>query len=281
MKAQIVAALLLVGGSAPAWAAGYNELNAGISYLNQGRYADAVTWLDKAIAGDDLLPDQLHVAHVDRGRAHARLRNPEKAISDFSAALAIRPGEVLTLTERAFAFVAVNQADKALSDLSMLQAKRPNDVYLNFELGLVNWQLDRYEQARAAFERASNDSGQAYAWLWLQIANIKQSKPATPFRGPKFSVAGMHMRGNLKIGWPDAIISYYGGDGNEADVLQAAKDAGETAGVVCEANFYLAQLRILRGDEPGARPMMERAAKDCPEEYIEYRMAHFEAARLK
>ena len=44
MKKIAFAAVLLVAATASSFAGGYDDLNIGISYLNLGRYDDAVTW---------------------------------------------------------------------------------------------------------------------------------------------------------------------------------------------------------------------------------------------
>jgi hypothetical protein len=69
MKKTTLAMLVLAASTMQAVGAGYGLLNFGIDYFNQERYADAVTWFDKAISSGDLTSDQLHVAHLDRGIA--------------------------------------------------------------------------------------------------------------------------------------------------------------------------------------------------------------------
>jgi lipoprotein NlpI len=264
----------------PAICAGYDNLNVGIDYLNQGRDADAITWLDKALAAADLVPDQVAVARMDRGIAYTNSGEPQKAIADFTAALAIRPGDFILLSDRSFAYVATNQPDKALADIATLQTSKPANVGLSFQRGLVEWQIGRYGDAETSFAKAA-DIGQPFAWLWQQIALLKQGKAISIYHEAEFTdVFGRHYKISAKNGWPTPVISFYSGAHGEDTVLSALGQENVSAGMTCEGNFYVAEWRLLHGDKAGAKPLMEKAAGDCPAEYIEQRMAKFELEKL-
>ena len=278
MKRTAIAALVLFGTGAPGLAGGYANLNVGIGYYNQELYDQAILWLGKAIDAADLLPDQLHVAHLDRGNAFLAMDAPEKAAAEYSAALAIRPQDDMSLEARALAYVAMGDREKANADLAAFQAKKPDDMQANFQRGQLYWFLSDYAQAAESFGKTA-DKGSAYGWLWQQLASVRQGKAVTVFHPANFDRVGLHIRTASGYGWPDTVIGFYNGDRSEEDVLKAAKEAG-TPGAECEANFYLAEWRLAHGDKPGARPMMASAAKDCPREFIEYRDARMEMKAL-
>ena len=48
----------------------------------------------------------------------------------------------------------------------------------------------------------------------------------------------------------------------------------------CEADFYIAEWRLLGQDKEAARQLFERAAGECPHSFIEYEMAPVELKRL-
>jgi lipoprotein NlpI len=278
MKKIVLAMLTLAVGAAPAVGAGYNLLNVGIDFFNQERYTEAITWLDKAIAAGDLSPDQLHVAHMDRGIAYSQTDQPEKAITDFDAAIAIRPDDALTIENRAFAYVAADHPDKALLDLVALKKSAPDNVSFDIARGLVDWQLGRYDDAAAAFSPMA-EYGYYSAWLWLQLANIKQGKPVTIYSVRVPSGGGIYRQG-IPYDWPGPLMSFYFGNQSEDDVLNAVNGKSESEASVCEANFYLAEWHLVHGDSAGAKSMMQKAAEDCPRNYIEWRMAKFELKNL-
>jgi tetratricopeptide (TPR) repeat protein len=131
MGKSALAAAIWVAWAMQAICAGYNNLNVGIDYLNQGRDADAIIWLDKALAAADMVPDQVAVARMDRGIAYINSGEPQKAIADFTAALVLRPGDFKLLSDRSFAYVAAKQPELALADIATLQARKPDNLSLS------------------------------------------------------------------------------------------------------------------------------------------------------
>src|SRR5579883_2594535 len=119
--AALVAAVLAV----PAKAGSYDELNAGIQLYNLGDCKVAIAEFDKALAAKDLIPDQVYIAHYDRGRAHLALSQFDQAIEDYSASLALRPGETQVLLDRSVAYLDAGKLDQAMSDLDRLVAAHP------------------------------------------------------------------------------------------------------------------------------------------------------------
>ena len=48
----------------------------------------------------------------------------------------------------------------------------------------------------------------------------------------------------------------------------------------CEADFYIAEWRLLRQETEVARQLFERTVGECPHSFIEYEMAPVELKRL-
>jgi lipoprotein NlpI len=49
----------------------------------------------------------------------------------------------------------------------------------------------------------------------------------------------------------------------------------------CEANFYVGEWHLLKGDVVAARKRFEQALGSCPSNFIERAMTEIEAKRLK
>jgi len=207
MKRTANAALLAFVPLPALAAGGYANLNVGIGYYNQELYDQAIIWLGKAIDAADLLPDQLHVAHLDRGNAFLMTDAPEKAAADYTAALAIRPQDDMSLEARALAYVAMGDHEKADADLAAFQAKKPDDIQANFQRGQLYWFLGNYAQAADSFGKTA-DKGSAYGWLWQQLANVRQGKAVTVFHPANFDRVGLHIRIASGYGWPDTVIGF-------------------------------------------------------------------------
>jgi tetratricopeptide (TPR) repeat protein len=278
MKKIAIAALLLAGWAGSASADGFSFLNVGIDYLNQQRYADAVTWLDKAITAGDLNPDQMHVAYLDRGNAHAQLNRPEEAAADFTAALVMRPNDLGIQIERSFVYVAAGQLEKAGDDMAAAQISASKIPSVVMYRGLVEWELGHYQAASEAFSELA-DKGYADGWLWLQLANIKQDKPGTQYAGIH-GPDGIKYTSGIPYWWPGPAMSFYAGSKSEGDVLKAMEDDFASQNTECQGNFYLGEWRLVHSDAGGAKSLLQKAVNACPVQYIEWRMASFELKKL-
>jgi tetratricopeptide (TPR) repeat protein len=278
MKKIAIAAVLVAGWAGPALADGYSFLNVGIDYLNQQRYADAVTWLDKAIAAGDLIPDQMHVAHLDRARALAELDRPAESAAAFTAALAIRPDDLGARIGRSFAYVAAAQPENAADDIAAAHISTSKIAGIVFERGLVAWELGNYLAAGEAFSQLA-DKGYTDAWLWVQLANIRQNKPVTKYVGFHIADLKINLEG-IPYFWPGPAMSLYAGSKSEADVLSAMEGDFASQEAECQGNFYLGAWRLVHGNAGGAKELLQKAVNACPAGDIEWRMANFELKKL-
>jgi tetratricopeptide (TPR) repeat protein len=266
-KTAIAAVLLLLAG--PASGAGYDALNAGIEYWNRESWENAIAWLDKAIAAGDLTPDQMHAAYFDRAGAYSNSGQPEKAIADYDAALALVPDDTQSLVARSFAYIVAGKTDQAVASLQDLQKKHPKSATINFYLGLMEWGAGKYDDASAAFAESLKNSNSEYTWLWLKLADLKRGKDTERY----------HNRYYFEVSWPTPLVEVYAGNSDEESALASVKDYGEGEG--CEASFYLAELRFVKGDVSGGKPMMEKSASDCPSDNLERTMAQFELKKMQ
>jgi tetratricopeptide (TPR) repeat protein len=274
MKKNAIAVLLLAGWAGSASADGYSFLNAGIDYLNQQRYGDAVTWLDKAIAAGDLAPDQMHLAYLDRGQAHFQLNQPQEAAADFTAALAIRPNDLGVQIERSFAYVNAGQFEKATAEMAAAPVGTSKIPRIVFDRGLMAWEMGHYPAAAEAFSELA-DRGYADGWLWLQLANAKQGKAGTKFTGVRLADGSTAISG-IPFWWPGPAMSLYAGSKTEDDVLSAMENDFPSQSTECQGNFYLGAWRLVHNDAAGAKPLLQKAIDACPVGNTEWRMATFE-----
>ncbi len=70
-------------------------------------------------------------------------------------------------------------------------------------------------------------------------------------------------------------LAYFSLISAEATVAAAA-----TPGEQCEAQFYVGEWRLLRGDQIGAAAAWQAAVDRCPRSFIEYKGARAELKRL-
>jgi lipoprotein NlpI len=261
-------ALAMLLGCVSAHAASYNDLNVAIYYLVDGDDDKALAWFDKALAPGDLNPDLTRVAHLDRGRIYLEKRQDAEAIADFTAVLAIKPGDAAVLRDRAAAYAGAGKLESAADDLDLVLAKFPSDKALAFHAGLINWQVGRYERAAQNF--SGQNAGDVVGWLWLQLANVRSGKTTTPFQGVITD----------REAWPNPLIALYSGEKHEDEILKVARESKAAASETCDAEFFAAEWRIAHGDGNGARPLLQDVTRNCVGDRSQAAIAAFELAKL-
>jgi tetratricopeptide (TPR) repeat protein len=101
---------------------------AGISFLKQGKFQDAIDQLKK-FNGKDELVAPMAVGAI--GDAYMELNQPEKAASEYESAANLRDNKLTTtlfLQKAAFAYEELKNFDKALSIFEKIKTKYPNSM---------------------------------------------------------------------------------------------------------------------------------------------------------
>jgi lipoprotein NlpI len=76
--------------------------------------------------------------------------------------------------------------------------------------------------------------------------------------------------------WPYALIDVYLGRHSLEEARAGARKAPEK----CEADFYVGEWHLLRGDTVDAKSAMQAAADTCPKDFVEHAAAVAELKRL-
>jgi lipoprotein NlpI len=143
---------------------------------------------------------------------------------------------------------------------------------------VTRFALGQFAEAAQDAERAVRlNPDWLYGFLWRYIANAKSgsAKPALllPYSG-KIDISK----------WPGPVLALYAGALTVPQVSNAADKAGggkSGTGYVCEAAFYIGELRLLRNDPKGAKESLQAVVRTCPHTFDEYRAAVAELARLQ
>jgi len=169
-------------------------------------------------------------------------RDAKRASDDLDKAIALDPVEVRALTQRGrLAFANGNHA-AAARDWARA------------------WQGDRGDLNIAP----------AYLPIWIYMLEARDnnaSATAALARRVKEIEASV---------WPYPVASFYLGQLSVAELDAAAADDNQK----CEANFYVGEWHLLKGDSASARKRFEQASGGCPPSLIEHDMAQIEAKRL-
>src|SRR5215469_6083477 len=101
LRTPFVAAVALLAAASSACASGYQDFNQGVAAINRDDNSAALQLLTKALSEPDL-PDHLKpAAHLERGEIYMDSNKFEAALTDFNAALQLKPDSFRAWLDRA------------------------------------------------------------------------------------------------------------------------------------------------------------------------------------
>ena len=169
-------------------------------------------------------------------------RDATQASADLDKAIALDPVEVRALNQRGrFAFTNGNYTAAATD---WAQAWRGN----RGDLGIHEAYLP--------------------IWIYMLEARGDTAQATSGFAGRAKEI-------KAKV-WPYPVVSFYLGQ-LSVEELDAAAIGDDQK---CEANFYIGEWHLLKGDIASARKRFEQALGGCPPNFIERTMAEIEERRL-
>ena len=242
----------------PRSAFAYN--NRGNAYADKGDYERAMTDYNEALR----LDPAFSFAYNNRGLTYADKGDFEHAMVDYNEAIRLDPTYADAYSNRGLAYKAMGDYSHAIADYSVTIQLDPKRSAAYFSRGRLNLFVTTLAEALADLDQASDlDPTNPYLALWLDIANKRSSLPTRLANSAK------------KIDmtkWPAPVIRLYLGELGPDAVLAAADDANPQTKTdqVCEANFYIGELMLQRGDKADAMRLLRLAASACPKRFMEY-----------
>lgn len=252
----------------PALASTYDDFARGIDANNHGDADAAITYFTRSIDGGDLAASYLPSAHLGRARAYLHNRRCNLAYADLTDAIALRSDFVDAYSLRAEANHCLDRDDAALADATAAIRIRPAAGYF-FTRARLLWNRGDFSAAHADADRAaSSDPGNAYFVLWSAVTALRTGG-ADPVRLEDLA-------GSSGNGWPRPLIDLFAGQINPQDVRHAAANPAQK----CEADFYVGQWLLARGDRGTAKGLFQTAVAQCPRDYIAFDAAQRELKRM-
>ena len=235
--------LLGIGLPQAASASGLDEAGAAMIAAQHGDYDEAIRRFGAAIAAGDLGPQNLMLAHHNRGNAFQDKGDYRQAIAEYDSALKLKPDYAGSYYARGRARFAMTQFPAASVDFARAVDLDPKD---------------------------------AYSVLWLHLS---RAKAGVADRGEFMANAESFDLAK----WPGAVLGLYLGKRMVEQVrAEASKGDEETQKEqACEATFYIGEYQLLRRNVAAARPLFEEALKICSYTTDEYDGAAFELKGLK
>ncbi|MEX3985969.1 tetratricopeptide repeat protein [Paraburkholderia sp. EG287A] len=283
----------------------------GLAYDKQGDNADAVADFEKAVR---LAPSTAR-NHVLLARAFARSGQVRRSIDVLSNAIKLLPNSISLRHERAFSFEQLGDYASAVEELHAILEANAQDTLTRRYLADDETTLGQYSAAAHDYEivgqSVHDDGGLLYGRAQLNFytgqlrqADADLSEWQRLYRAHKIEKADQSLyayvviwrhiialklatddrlaladqaRGLDANRWPYPILAFYMGRSTAAGLLSAVEKGGKDHDEhSCEANAYLGEWLLSRGDISGAREDFAAASTSCPAQFIEKALATWE-----
>ncbi len=204
------------------------------------------------------------------------------AVADFSKAidLAGAQAKAYYYGERAGAYYGVHDLDHAKADFDEAIRRAPEDVAtLNDRSHILYLQGDYAAASADTAKVAEMGPPDNYHLIWHYLAELRLGHDAATELENK-------ARGVNLSEWPGPIIGALLGKMSRDQFPVPAVPQGwsaqdRKAGADCEADFFLGEASLIKGDRDQARTLFQAAVATGIKEYIEYRAAQIELERMK
>jgi lipoprotein NlpI len=241
------------------------HINRGVAYKAKGDLDRAIADYSKAIEIDP----KYTVAYTNRGFAYGSKGDLDRAIADYSKAIEINPKDAMVYKSRGVAYGSKGDLDRAIADYNKAIEIDPKDAETYLARGVAHFYKGNFSDASAllhAIELTDN----SYAMLYRYLARSRAGEAA----GPELDANA----GRLKTKeWPFAVIELYLGRRTPEATLGVADKPDQR----CEAQFYIGQWHVLKGNAAKAEAAFKVAVETCPKSFFEYAGAVAELKRLK
>lgn len=207
--------------------------------------------------------------YQSRGNLSARKGNYDQAIVDFSKAIELEPREALGYLNRGENYLAKGEDEKGNADLKVVLQLKGNDADTLTRIGVLRFAHAQFQDAAGMFLKAIDQKDDAHAMLWRYLARTRAGEPATEELEANLGRLKSH-------GWPFAVAEFYLGKRSS----QATTDAASEPDEKCEAQFYVGEWQLIKGNASEALKLLSAEEQTCPKTSDEHLAAAAELKKL-
>ncbi|MFN0317790.1 MAG: hypothetical protein ACKVQA_22415 [Burkholderiales bacterium] len=264
MGAVVLFPMLL---AAPSFAAPDQQSLAKAKQTMRAEFQSAVEGATREIESGQVHGSRLATAYRTRGVNRSHLLAYDKAIEDFSTAIELDGFNPQYYQDRAIAYLRAREFSKADTDLEMVLGLDRTNFSALREKGRTAFYRGDYAAAEGFFLHASRSAdreGLAYSMLWVSLAAQRAGKPS-PLN---ITVPS----GQDRSQWPVPVAELLKGS-ISAEQFLAQTDATNPRAYLmlqCEAQFYLGQYYLTKGEKDLARKSFSAAVETGITDFMEY-----------
>jgi len=279
----------------------------GLGYAAMANYKNAVRDFTQALKFAPGSTDALY----NRGGALSKLGRWDEALADFDAVLKIVPNDPNTFYARAWVHAQRGEDTAAIDDLDKVLSVAPDDQEALLDRGGMNIRAGRYDDAIRDFGRllkldpkaaaAAYNRGRAYYAKGAfkdaaaDFAMALSLRADNPYAALRLYLAQSHLGAGdaavLKKGidkldpaiWPRPLLELFAGTGTDPALIAGINQLPPQfrTNVLCEAQYYLGERALLKGDKNTARDYFAAAAATGASATTEHIDAKAALARVK
>jgi lipoprotein NlpI len=240
-------------------------------WSSQGKHDRAILDLDVAIELDPSVPGQ----YLNRALALSETGEHERAIRDYAAAIKLSPDDTRMYIGRAVEFTVLGDYKRAQADYEEVIRRQPKNMSGHFGRGRVRFYAGDFMQAASDFLRAHQLDSSIYTALWLFLARKRADIPGEQTLAQDAGTSGAGE-------WPEPVVALYLGKLAPDAVQKAAAhpDPARQRDRRCEANFYIGEWHLTRGERDAASRLLNDARSGCQTSFLEHEGAVAELRRL-
>jgi lipoprotein NlpI len=241
-------------------------------WASQGKHDRAIQDLDMAIELDPKVAGQ----YLNRALSLSERGEHERAIRDYAAAIKLAPDDVRMYIGRAVEWTVLGDYKRALADYDEVIRRQPKNMNGHFGRGRVRFYAGEFMQAASDFLRAHQLDASIYTAVWLFLARKRADIPGEQTLAQDAGTSGAGE-------WPEPIVALYLGKLSPEAVQKAAThpDPTRQRDRRCEANFYIGEWHVTRGEREAAVRLLDSARSGCPTSFMEHEGAVAELRRLR
>ena len=216
----------------------------------------------------------------ERGKAKMKHGELDEALKDYTYAVEKFPGYARAYYLRGNLLLEMGELTRAMKEFDKaVKASNGSNGALLMR-GFISYAQGKSKKAlndmRVSQKTELKQEARNYTQLWLWLAETQLGQPGLAETELKNY---FHHRSKDEEDfdpWYKTLVHFFLGDIDEVSLLAKANegdDEEKIAGQRCEAYFYAAQLRQLRGDRTGSIPLLEKSVASGLTDFFEYKGA--------
>jgi lipoprotein NlpI len=239
-------------------------------------YAGAIVDYTATIALNPDNPKYL----CERGKAKMKNGELDEALKDYTFAIERFPGYARAYYLRGNLLLEMGDLARAIKEFDKAVKASNGSSGALLMRGFISYAQGKSKKAlndmRVSQKTELKQEARNYTQLWLWLAETQLGQPGLAESELKTYFHHRSKDGEDFDPWYKTLVHFFLGDIDEDSLLAKANegdDEEKIAGQLCEAYFYAAQLRLLRGDRTGSIPLLEQSVASGLTDFYEYKGA--------